>query len=102
MFFLVKVPTPAFSLCSLRMATMRRSTSALKTPSLASFARCRWMSPQKMTVQHFFEDFDSTPSRQTSTLRAIFTGVYSIQEYKDVQGTLSLTHTIQNQSTSII
>ena len=44
----------------------------------------------------FFQDFDSTPSRQTSTLRAIFTGVYSIQEYKDVQGTLSLTHTIQN------
>ena len=43
----VKVLTPAFSLCSFHMATMRRSTSALKTASLASFARCRWISPQK-------------------------------------------------------
>ena len=44
--------TPAFSLCSLRMATMRPSTSALKTASLASFARCRWISPQKVKVPH--------------------------------------------------
>ena len=68
--------TPAFSLCSLRMATMRRSTSALKTASLASFERCRWISPQKVKFHHRFEDFDSTSSKQTSTLRAIFTGVY--------------------------
>lgn len=66
----LKVLTPAISLCSLRRAAMRRSTSTLKTASLASFARCRLMSPPKdqkiIENQHLFTASNETLSKTSS------------------------------------
>ena len=40
-----KVPTPAISPCSSRIAAIRRSSSAFRTPSFCSLERCLSISP---------------------------------------------------------